>query len=447
VAKVATAPWALNGSPSDYDALIAAIGDASVVLIGEASHGTHEFYRERWRITQRLILDLGFTAIAIEGDWPDAAQVNRYVLGDSYEVDALGALAGFARFPTWMWRNTDVLRAVQWLRVYNDSQRFRQSKVGFFGLDLYSLRASMAAVVDYLQRVDPLAAEAARARYACFDMTGLSDPQHAGQEYGYAVMRGGQDPCEDEVVAQLQELLTGRDTFLSKDGHVAEDEFFSAQRNATLVHNAELYYRQMYRGRTSSWNLRDSHMVDTLSALREHLQQRVAPAKVVVWAHNSHVGDARATELGRGGQHNVGQLVRQQWPGESFIIGLTTTTGTVTAADDWGGPMLRKHVRTAVQGTFEHDLSQWHFPDFVALTGLGPLAPDGKVAPGDVALERAIGVIYRPETERASHWFSADLHQQFDAVVHLHRTQALEPLDRTPRWDRGEPPETYPSGL
>lgn len=437
----------ITGSSTDYDELLTAIGGATVVLIGEASHGTHEFYRERWRITQRLIGERGFRAIAVEGDWPDAARVNRYVVGESSDRDAVEALAGFARFPTWMWRNTDVLRAVQWLRAYNDAQRFRENKVGFYGLDLYSLRASMAAVVDYLQRVDPRAADAARSRYACFDMAGISDPEHAGQEYGYAVTRGGQDPCEDEVVAQLQDLLAHREVFLSGDGHEAEDAFFSAQRNATLVHNAETYYRAMYRGRTSSWNLRDSHMVETLSALRDHLGTRSTSPKIVVWAHNSHVGDARATELGRGGQHNVGQLVRQQWPHDAFIVGLTTTTGTVTAANDWGGPMLRRHVRTAGPGTFEHDFSLWSAPDFVTITGHGPLAPDSRVAPGDVALERAIGVIYRPETERASHWFSADIHQQFDAVVHLHRTHALEPLDRTPRWDRGEPPETYPTGL
>ena len=440
-------PRAVTGAAHDYDELMDAIGGAQVVLIGEASHGNHEFYLERWRITQRLINDRGFTAIAVEGDWPDAARVNRYLFGESSDPDAISSLGGFGRFPTWMWRNADVLRAVQWLRVHNDSQRFRERKVGFYGLDLYSLRASMAAVVDYLDRVDPLAAVAARARYACFDMVGLSDPEHAGQEYGYAVTRGGQDPCEDAVVAQLQELLAKRDTFLSLDGQVAEDDFFSAQRNAQLVHDAEVYYREMYRGRTSSWNLRDSHMVDTLAALRDHLAQRTDGAKIVVWAHNSHVGDARATELGRGGQHNVGQLARLRWPQETFIVGMTSATGSVTAASDWGGPMLRKPVRPAAPGTIEHELSEWRLPAFVALTGHGPLAPRERLAPGDVALERAIGVIYRPETERASHWFAADIHAQFDAIVHVHSAMALEPLDRSPRWDRGEPPETYPTGL
>lgn len=441
-------PRAISGAPTDYDELLEAVGEAQVVLIGEASHGTHEFYRERWRITQRLIQDKGFTGIAIEGDWPDAARVNRYIFGESTDPHAEAALQGFARFPTWMWRNADVLRAVQWLRVHNDAQRFREHKVGFYGMDLYSLRASMTAVVEYLDHVDPVAAAAARERYGCFDILGVSNPEHAGQQYGYAVSSEGRDPCENEVVAQLQDLLSKRDTFLSMDGQVAQDEFFSAQRNATLVHNAELYYREMYRGRTSSWNLRDSHMVDTLAALRDHMAARSDGAsKLVVWAHNSHVGDARATELGRGGQHNVGQLARKAWPKETFIIGLTTSTGTVTAASDWGGPMLRRQVRQAGPGTFEHDLSQWRMPAFVAMTGEGPLAPLGRVAPGDVALERAIGVIYRPQTERASHWFAAELHQQFDAVVHIHHTMALEPLDRTPRWDRGEPPETYPTGL
>ncbi len=272
------------------------------------------------------------------------------------------------------------------------------------------------------------------------------------------------DPCEDAVVAQLVDLQRRRTELLAPaDGMAAEDAYFAAARNAALVHNAELYYREMYRGRASSWNIRDQHMADTLAALREHLATRVERPRIVVWAHNSHVGDARATALSRpdrpGGERqlNLGQLVRQRWPGEAFIVGLTTSRGTVTAAADWGGPMLRRTVLPAGPGTFEQAFSSWGLPAFWSRTGARlqggatgsahDQAPTLVVRPGDVLLERAIGVIYRPETEHVSHWFAADMHAQFDAVIHLDRTSALEPLDRTVRWDRGEPPETYPTGL
>lgn len=459
----------VTGAASDYDSLLDAIGDAALVLIGEASHGTHEFYRERARITRRLIDERGFHAVAIEGDWPDAARVDRFVRQlppppgliiagahthpEPPDASARDALGGFRRFPSWMWRNADVARFLEWLHVRNAAERFAHRRVGFYGLDLYSMRTSMDAVIDYLSRVDPAAAHTARQRYACFDQVGIADPENVGQEYGYAVTRGGLDPCEDAVIAELVDLAARRAAFLSLDGQAAEDAYFDAARNAELVHDAEVYYRAMYHGRTSSWNLRDTHMVDTLAALRDHLGTRVDTPKIVVWEHNSHVGDARATELGSperpGGlrQHNVGQLVRERWPDEAFIVGLTTSHGTVTAASDWGGPMQRKVVRPSGPGSFEHALSGWGVPAFVALTGRGPLAPDGAAAPGQTLLERAIGVIYRPETERLSHWFGARIHEQFDAVLHIDRTSALEPLDRTDRWDRGEPPETYPSGL
>jgi erythromycin esterase-like protein len=464
----------ITGTAQDYDGLVEAIGNASIVLIGEASHGTHEFYRERARLTSRLI-DAGFDAVAIEGDWPDALRADRYVRGDyaaSAGIAALpsddsarAALRGFRRFPSWMWRNTVVADWLEWLRARNAAERFGERRAGFYGLDLYSLRTSMADVIAYLDQTDPAAADAARHRYACFDSVGIADAENLGQEYGYAVTRGHLDPCEDAVVAQLVDLQHRRAALLAPDGPVAEDAYFAAARNAALVHNAEIYYREMYRGRASSWNLRDTHMADTLAALREHLSPRVDQPRIVVWAHNSHVGDARATALARpdrpGGeaQLNLGQLVRQRWPGESFIVGLTTTRGTVTAAADWGGPMLRRQVLPAGNGTFEQALSSWGVAVFWTLTGTpldgrtgyaaasGQQGPSLVIRPGDVLLERAIGVIYRPETEHVSHWFAADLHAQFDAVIHIDRTSALEPLDRTVRWDRGEPPETYPTGL
>ncbi len=441
---------AVTGSPEDYDSLIEAVGDSSIVLIGEASHGTAEFYEQRAVITRRLIEELGFNAVGIEGDWPDADRVDRYVRNDLEDVgDLTGiqALAGFQRFPAWMWRNQVILEWVDWLRFRNATCSSQADRVGFYGLDLYSMRTSMAAVVAYLDRVDPPAAAAAKHRYACFDQVGISDPAHLGQEYGYAVTSGSLDPCEDAVVAELVDLNSRRLALVAQDGQVAEDAFFAAQRNAALVHDAELYYRAMYQGRASSWNLRDSHMVETLAALREHLGRRVQRPKIVVWAHNSHVGDARATELSRpdqrGGeqQHNVGQLVRTRWPRESFVIGLTTSHGSVTAASDWGGPTLQRTVRPAREGSFERVFHDCGVPAFYALMSEDSIEADA------VMLERAIGVIYRPETERASHWFAANMAKQFDAVIHIDKTTALTPLDRTSRWDHGEPPETYPTGL
>jgi erythromycin esterase-like protein len=309
--------------------------------------------------------------------------------------------------------------------------------VRFYGLDLYSLRSSMQAVVRYLDERDPEAAAKARARYSCFDHVGGE-----GTAYGKAVALDVALPCESEVVAQLVDLRDASSRLLARDGWVAEDEFFFAEQNAKLVHQAEAYYREMYRGRVSSWNLRDRHMAATLEALAAHLDRQVGRAKVVVWEHNSHVGDARATELGSHGELNLGQLVRQRWPGESVLVGFTTDHGTVTAATEWGGPAERKNVRPSMAGSYEREFHETGVESFL-LPMLGH--PGRHLAPP--RLERAIGVIYRPETERASHWFHASLPAQFDAIVHVDRTSAVEPFERTALWDRGEPPETYPTGL
>jgi erythromycin esterase-like protein len=427
----------VDGSRNDYDDLLARVGDRRIVLLGEASHGTHEFYRERARITQRLISECGFDAVAVEADWPDAHRVNRYVAGHSPDVDARTALSDFRRFPAWMWRNTAVVGFVEWLRARNDAHR-PETKVGFYGLDLYSLAASMEAVVSYLEGVDPAAAREARWRYSCFDHVGGEGP-----EYGHAVALDVMVPCENEVVAQLLDLRVRAATILSRDGLTAEDDFFHAEQNARLVHDAERYYRAMYRGRVSSWNLRDHHMADTLEALMEHLgRQRQRDARVVVWEHNSHIGDARATEMSRRGELNLGQLVRRAHPDESLLVGFTTDHGTVTAASEWGGPAERKRVRPALAASHEHLFHRAQLEQFLLLLDEPALA-----ARREPLLERAIGVIYRPETERASHWFHADLARQFDAVIHLDRTTAVEPLERTSLWEAGEPPETYPTGL
>ena len=428
----------VTGAPSDYDALLERIGSRRVVLIGEASHGTHEFYRERARITRRLIDEHGFTAVAVEGDWPDAYRVNRYVMDLTDDPDARSALGDFERFPAWMWRNRDVVDFVEWLRARNAAHRDPATKARFYGLDLYSLRASMEAVVRYLERIDPAEAVRARARYACFDHVAGE-----GQAYGYALAFQGALPCENEVVTQLVELRRRAELYLRRDGWLAEDEQFFAEQNAVLVRDAEEYYQQMYRGSVRTWNLRDRHMAFTLDALIGHLDRQFGRTKVVVWEHNSHVGDARATSMGASGELNVGQLARQRYGNDAFLIGLTTFDGEVTAADDWGGEARRTRVRRALPHSYEALLHDVGSPSF----WIDTRTSDSQRLLNEPRLERAIGVVYRPDTERQSHYFHARLAAQFDVVLHVDHTSALEPLERTAEWTRGEPPETYPTGL
>lgn len=409
---------------ADVTPLLEQIGDADLVLLGEATHGTHEFYRLRTELTKRLIAERDFDAIAVEADWPDALRVSRLVQGAADDPGAVQALAGFQRFPRWMWRNTEIVELVEWLRDYNLMIAGAHNRVGFFGLDLYSLRTSMESVVSYLDRVDPEAARRARARYGCFEDFG-DDPQG----YGYATSFGMAEGCAHEVVQQLIELTGDPERFLHHDGLAASDELFYAQQNARVVHNAENYYRSMFLGRNESWNLRDTHMADTLDALRAHLyERRGRAARIVVWAHNSHVGDARATEWYERGQLNLGQLVRERQtdPERSFLLGFTTHTGTVAAASDWGDPVEFKRVRASQPESIErvlHDCGNGLF--MLALTGREALAQ----ALAEPRLERAIGVIYRPDSELTSHYFHARVAAQFDAVVHVDHSRAVSPLD------------------
>lgn len=431
----------LRGDATDFDPVLDVVGDARFALIGEASHGTHEFYRIRSEITKRLIREKGFTAVAVEADWPDAYRVNRYVRGRGPDRDAGDALDGFTRFPQWMWRNADVLDFVGWLRAHNDAIEHPDRRVGFYGLDLYSLHASIHAVLEYLWLVDPAAAERAQKRYACFDHFG-DDPQG----YGYATSSGMSASCEREVITQLLDMRGRMMEYARRDGRIDPDAAFIAEQNAQTVVAAERYYRTMFRGRVESWNVRDTHMADTLDALSKYLDQRHHPAKIVVWAHNSHLGDARATELGEGGELNLGQLARQRYAADAALIGFSTYTGTVTAASDWDEPAERKFVRPALRGSYEalfHDAGPGNF--LIDLTR-GSDVIDELAEP---RLQRAIGVIYRPDTERMSHYFHATLPEQFDVVLHYDSTRAVEPLERTPLWERGEPevPETFPSAL
>ena len=424
-----------GSNPRDLDGIVGAIGDARIVLIGEASHGTHEFYAMRAAITRRLIETRAFTAVTVEGDWPDSRRVDRFVRGQSPDADADMALSGFRRFPQWMWRNTVVHEFVTWLRRWND-ERNSAERCGFYGLDLYSLHASIDAVLRYLERVDPPAARRARERYSCFEHAGGDDPQ----AYGFAASRSLIEPCEEEVVHQLAELRHCADEYAASGGVLGEDAFFSAEQNARLVANAERYYRSMFHGRVSSWNLRDTHMADTLDAIVAHLERDGGNAKLCVWAHNSHLGDARATQMGRGGEINVGQLVRQRYGSHACLIGFTTYTGTVTAAHDWDEPARRRTVTPGLRGSIEEHFHGLGDPRFL----LDLRHDEVRSALRDRRIERAIGVIYRPETERQSHYFEVDLPAQFDLVIHLDETRALEPLERSGGWESGEIPETYP---
>lgn len=414
------------GDPERFGASFDRFADAKVVLLGEATHGTSEFYRARAAITRRLVEKHGFNIIAVEADWPDAARIDRHVRHHVHEPTAKEA---FARFPTWMWRNVEVHDFIEWLRAHNEKLP-AQARTQFSGLDIYSLGASITAVLDYLDRVDPDEAKAARARYAC-----LTPWQDDPSRYGFAVRHLETTPCEDGAVAQLRELLEKRLSYAGRYG-----DFFSAEQNARIVRAAEHYYRLMYRSATASWNLRDRHMFDTLVRL---LAARGRDAKAVVWAHNSHIGNAAATAMGWQGEFNIGGLCRLAYGADAVLIGFGTDRGTVAAADEWGGPMKVKTVVPARDDSYERVFRQASVP--CALTDWR--SGDKKELRGalsEARLERAIGVIYRPDSELASHYFEAILPDQFDAYVWFEETTAITPLS-------GEPPQgapdTYPFGL
>src|SRR4030081_1879472 len=430
------AAYPLAGSARDYDPLMERIGEARFALLGEASHGTHEFYQERAEITKRLIAEKNFTAGAGEADWPDAYRVNRYIRSVSDDVDAVEALADFRRFPTWMWRNTVVVEFIEWLRAHNDALPPGAGKGGVYGLALYSLHASMKAVLQYLAKVDPEAAARARERYSCFDHVGEDS-----QAYGLMTRLNLSKSCEEEVVSQLIELQRRAADYVRRDGRLAEDELFYAEQNARLVKNAEAYYRSMFLEEASSWNLRDRHMAETLDALVKHLGRKAGRAKVAVWEHNSHLGDARATDMRQRGELNVGQLMREKYASEAVLVGFTTHHGTVTAASDWGKSAERKHVRPALAGSYEALFHAARRDRFLLILNDGDMMVQQLSVP---RLERAIGVISRPKTQRQSHYFRARLVDQFDAVLHFDETRAVKPLESTAEWETGELPETFP---
>jgi erythromycin esterase-like protein len=401
-------------------------GDARIVLLGEATHGSAEFYQARAAITRRLIEKHGFNIVAVEADWPDADRIDRHLRwrGHGYDEES------FARFPTWMWRNEEVADFIEWLRARNQDLPMER-RAEFRGLDVYSLRSSIAAVLNYLDRVDPAEAALARRRYGC-----LTPWQAEPAWYGRVVLRGEQDPCENAVVAQLQDLLDRRLEYAARDG----EAYFDAVQNARIVHAAERYYRIMYRGSTESWNLRDRHMFDTL---RRVMAARGPGAKAVVWAHNSHIGNAAATAMGWQGEFNIGELCRTAYGDDAVLIGLGTDRGTVAAADDWDGPMRIKTVLPSRPDSYERVFRQVGLAS--ALTDLrDPRNGTARQSLAEPRLERAIGVLYRPETEFRSHYFEAILPEQFDAYLWFEETRAVTPL---PSVRPHGVPETYPFGV
>jgi erythromycin esterase-like protein len=412
-----------------FGAMFDRFADARVILLGEATHGTSEFYRARAAITRRLIERHGFTIVAVEADWPDAARIDAYVRHRPIEPMDDDT---FARFPSWMWRNEEVADLINWMRDHNGALP-QERRAEFRGLDVYSLHSSIREVLAYLDKVDPDAAREAKGRYGC-----LSPWQSDPARYGRAVLTGQKKSCDQALLTQLQDILDKRLEYLRADG--GGEGFFDAVQNARIVHAAEHYYRIMYEGSTESWNLRDRHMFDTLKYL---LKRRGEGAKAIVWAHNSHIGNAAATAMGWQGEFNIGELCRTAYRDEAVLIGFGTDRGTVAAASDWDEPMEIKTVRPVRADSHERVFRDTGRPRF-----LSDWRQDGRRELRDVLarprLERAIGVIYRPETELYSHYFEAVMAEQFDAFIWFDETRAVTPLTRA--HGKGTP-ETYPFGL
>ena len=432
----------LEGAPQDWDPIIGRIKEREgiqIVLLGESTHGTHQFYAQRMELSKRLIQECGFRAILVEGDWPDSYRVNRYIRGMGDDLDAEESLGSFGRFPTWMWRNADVLELVSWLEDYNQDRPGAQ-QVGFYGLDLYSMYTSIEAVINYLEQVDPQAAEEARERYSCFDVySGQS------QRYGRSVALGVSEPCRHEAIAQLTKIRSDLRRYTGEWEFDDMEEWLGATENARAVVNAEEYYRSMFSDPTGSWNLREKHMADSLDFLLAHLNDHQHPARVIVWAHNSHVGDSRATDMGSRGEYTLGRYARERHgENKTTLVGWSTYSGTVTAAQDWDMPALQRQVRPAREDSMEELMHQTGLERFLVMCGKGYPAWHHLQKP---LLQRAIGVVYRPETELQSHYLHAVPGRQFDALVWNDHTRAVEPLEREGEWALGEPAETYPSSL
>ena len=403
--------------------------DARVVLLGEASHGTSEFYRARAQISKRLIAHHGFTIVAVEADWPDAGTIDRYV---RHRPKREGEQTAFERFPTWMWRNREVDGFIRWLRRHNNGRDYGEM-AGFYGLDLYNMAMSMRAVIDFLDEKDPELAHLASRRYGCLDPW-ANNPA----AYGRHSLMEGYAGCEVGVVEMLTDLLKRQVDCLAEEC----DEWLDARANARLVKNAEAYYRVMYYGSAESWNLRDTHMFETLVQL---LDAKGPKSKAIVWAHNSHIGNAAFTEMGQvRDELNIGQLAKERFGSEARLIGFGTHTGTVAAADDWDEPMKIKEVRPSLADSYERASHDSRLPRFLLDLRPEQIGREIKEALMEPRLERFIGVIYRPETERWSHYSECILPRQYDGWVWFDETTAVTPL---PGEQRPGEEETYPFGL
>lgn len=436
----------LNEAGDDYASLIHIAEGAKIVMLGESTHGTHEFYRERAQISKLLISKLGFNGIAIEGDWPDAWRVHRYVTADARsefdDKDAENSLRGFTRFPSWLWANADMVNLIGWLRDENDQRKSKQREaVGFYGLDLYSMFKSTHEVITYLDKIDSDAAERARQRFACLTHYGSDS-----QKYSYNIGVGLSPSCEDTVAAQLADLLKSALIYRKHNGGFRGiEEFFNAEQNNRLVAAAEHYYRSLMKPGFSSWNLRDRHMLETIERIMEHNRRLGHDTKLIVWAHNSHVGDARATDRANHGEISLGQIAREAFGPDVLSIGFTTASGTVLAAKSWNDQPIRETVRIPREGSYESLFQRANIRRFFLDMREENEARKALTIP---MMTRAIGVIYRPENERLSHYYTTCFPRQFDAVIHIDQTRAVEPVEHLDSWAHGtEAPESFPTGL
>jgi protein-L-isoaspartate(D-aspartate) O-methyltransferase len=408
------------------DALVERIGAAKLVLLGEATHGSAEFYRLRARISAHLIERCGFDFVALEADWPDAARIDRFVRKGDVTPESWTASA---RFPAWMWRNQEMQAFVDWLHGHNRA-RDRETRTALYGLDLYSMSASIQAVIEYLTEADPDAAAIARARYQHL-LPWRNDPAH----YGQAVLAGECDACKEHVSVVTGELRARQESLADRDA----ESYFDAMQNARLVQSAERYYRLIYQGSVASWNLRDCHMFQTVEQALAH---HGPDARGIVWAHNSHVGDARHTAMTKRGEYNLGQLCRERFGSGVFIVGFGTHTGAVAAASRWGDAMQLIPIRPSAADSFErvcHDTGLENF-----MLPLRALPLDLRQSLSEPRLQRAIGVVYRPDQERSSHYFTASLTGQFDELIWIDETRPVTPLDAELLRDAAD---TYPFGL
>ncbi|HEY7958455.1 MAG TPA: erythromycin esterase family protein [Sphingomicrobium sp.] len=416
-----------------FGAFFDRFGDARVVLLGEASHGTSEFYRARAEISRRLIERHGFNIVAVEADWPDAATIDRHVRHRPWRA---GELKAFERFPMWMWRNLEFDGFVRWLHKHNANRPYERM-CGFYGLDLYNLSGSMQAVIEFLERESPDLARLAHRRYGC-----LEPWAEQPQLYGRNALLEGYARCEVGVVQMLKDLLQRQLDCYSPEC----DEWLDAAANARLVKDAEAYYRVMYHGSAESWNLRDTHMFETLNMILDAKPN----SKAIVWAHNSHIGNAAFTDMGMHREElNIGQLVKERYDERALLIGFGTHTGTVAAADDWDSPMKIKHVRPSLSESYERASHESDVPRFLLDLREGEVGRDLREALMEPRLERFIGVIYRPDTERWSHYSEAILPRQFDTWVWFDETHAVTPLPgaQRPGEEAAAVEETYPFGL